>query len=245
LVFIQLGIARQTIHEIREDQNIQLPFESTIFGSLDPKFEKMIRTQECGNFKISKLDRNAGKFGFHRDLITSIIFSLPEEETNDCTLLLVENLSESIYIDKFQIEDEERLSAKLQNREHPKIRMKEEMDVEKPVYHPNLHPAEVLVFQNVTQRNVTITIPIHFRYQTPSIEPYTLLSIPPPKIWINCKFRLNISDWNPLCYETNKNHTINILIPNGLLQHEQLVTYGTFFITSLAAAVIIYFLYKY
>jgi hypothetical protein len=112
--------------------------------SLDVDFEEMLGNERCSKIQISNMERFLEKQGFHQLLKTTIAY-ITQNITSKCTFLFLENFSQAIYLDKYQIEDEENLST---SRHHPKIRMQEEMDLEKPAYNPEVRSTKILVFQN-------------------------------------------------------------------------------------------------
>jgi hypothetical protein len=116
----------------------------------------------CGDSEKVTIKRGVENDGFHRYLVTTLIFnsSAPLRAYKYCEWLLVERLSSGVYVDRHELKTQERTLL---------YTISSPVSVEKPEY--GASEFELFVFPN---RNVmrsgafTVRVPIHLRYHAPS-----------------------------------------------------------------------------
>jgi hypothetical protein len=135
------------------------------------------------------MKRSLNKTGFHRELVTQIRLSNVKElvaDPSECSIVLVETLSEDYYIDRDEVEGLERFEG-----DNHFDFFTNGIDIERPAYTSTQH---VVV---VTSRNqiradpdatYTINFPIHLRYQMPSLtgDTHRRTFINPPLVYLKC-----------------------------------------------------------
>lgn len=99
---------------------------------------------ECKYF--IKLSRFLEKKGFHRDLITNINIENLLINNNNNILIFFENISQSFFIDPFEIQEIERI---YQYQNYMKIKFLKEFDLEKPEYFSNSN--EIILFHSIVK----------------------------------------------------------------------------------------------
>lgn len=213
--------------------------------------DKDIEVTKLVNKNCKNLDmkRSLKKDGLHRELITEI--NLPDEEIDKylrqgCTFALVETFSNSIFIDRYELEEHERFGG-------ASFFIFKEIDLEKPSY----FSTQNIVIIESKSRN--ITIPIHFRYQMPSnTKEYIEVFIKPPRVFIQCSkdyIKNNIIDLlNNNHEEIDLNKYIELIpsnrgplvaeIPTGRRADENIVHLFTNLLPILGSLFIIYVIFK-
>jgi hypothetical protein len=109
-----------------------------------------------------KLERTIYKTGFHRELnITLRFFDIPKK---NCELNILQEVSPSWYISDDEYENKRRFSIDL-----PEIHyLQEKFDIEKPSWKSS---TKQILFTSVLKDLLySIVIPIHLRYQKPSLD---------------------------------------------------------------------------
>eukprot|EP01129_Flabellula_baltica_P007088 TRINITY_DN2726_c0_g1_i3.p1 TRINITY_DN2726_c0_g1~~TRINITY_DN2726_c0_g1_i3.p1 ORF type:complete len:250 (+),score=38.68 TRINITY_DN2726_c0_g1_i3:1-750(+) len=181
--------------------------------------------------------------GFHRVLDTGISLKFEDEILFDgldvkgydnCSFMIVETFSEGIYVDRYEVEDIERQGG-------PHVHFFSKIDLELPSYKSEQNI--VLVYyhfnpQTVADGSVSITLPVHLRYQRPSNsvthrkvfinEPLVYLTCSPPEITQSPHMVPN--NWIKLT-PTNENLRLTALVPVGQRQSERIVSVGTLIVT--------------
>ena len=88
--------------------------------------------------------------------------------------------------------------------------------------------------------NMTITVPLHLRYQKPSHEQkFVTENIPLPQIFVRCQE----NSWKKVCVDA-KQTQVEVVIPTGQLQDEELVTIVTLVATILGSLIVVFFVYQ-
>jgi hypothetical protein len=80
--------------------------------------------------------------GFHKELATEVTFSSKSKDKSNCVLMMMQRFSESIYLDKFQLEELERLDTMWTNK---KFFLEKEVNLESPSYSPSSTPFHFFV----------------------------------------------------------------------------------------------------
>ncbi|CAO1395820.1 unnamed protein product [Diamesa hyperborea] len=122
----------------------------------------------------SSLNMQILNSGFHREINYSLKFA----PVLNCELLLVQDVPSSVYIDNDQLLNLNKLN-KLESYVDTYV------DVELPTNKASAF--KVYIFENV-KKYVNKTLPVHFRYHSPSEKQFNRVEIESPKIYVsNCK----------------------------------------------------------
>lgn len=192
------------------------------------------------------LKRHIVKSGLHKELISEIEISSPIE--SDCAIVMIEVLSESVYVDEYEVDEIERFGG-------PEVYLFNNIDLEKPTYFSNQNIA-IITYAPARKNKLSfnISLPIHMRYQKPS-EKYEklMVTIPPPKVFIECKKGdvkqkiIHILEGNfsnsQECVEVKPSETwssVSTWIPTGQPRDSDLVNVATIVVSSLGALCVIY-----
>ncbi len=90
---------------------------------------------------LTKFSRHLDKAGFHREVITNLTL----KSSASCKVMLVEALSELVFVDIYQVEEIQRFGG-------PQVLLYEEFDLEKPSSHPDATQNIVLVLSDFQER---------------------------------------------------------------------------------------------
>ncbi|KAF2069863.1 hypothetical protein CYY_008816 [Polysphondylium violaceum] len=179
--------------------------------------------------------RTVVKQGFHRELISNISISTSGSGAqNQCSLLFLEHFDQGIFVDQYEVDEIHRFGG-------PQVNIYQLIDLEKPsaTSTQNYISVETAPFvldsENIT--HLTVTLPIHFRYQNPSIDSEFRQSlISPPIVYIRCQADLG-GEWKRVAnIKSPQTKPIKTNIPVGQLNVQNdisLYTLGVTFIGSL------------
>jgi len=172
-----------------------------------------------------KLNRYLLRDGYHRELVSEF------KTKYKGNLLILEYLSESFYLDKYQLEEMERFGSP------HRVKLLREIDLEKPAAFSS--PNYIFVFHNITNDHFNVTLPIHIRYQTPSLTSKSVsLEIKEPiGIFIESKE----DKWKRLCLD--KEEILKLDIPTGESDKEGIITSITILVTTFGAISVAFFVY--
>jgi hypothetical protein len=178
---------------------------------------------------LLELHVNLTKNGFHRELLTNI--SISDPVALNCNLLVIQYIPSGAYLSINEIDDRIRHLNKTQQNLFSYQNYGPEFDVEKPAFQSKGQQVS-FVFKYIPPFTL-LSIPIHFRYQSPTnSENFTIrVEIPQPnEITLLCEnMQSHHTTWNG-------NHTVYSDIPIGNLQvfsHVTKVTLSICFISSL------------
>lgn len=171
-----------------------------------------------------------------------------------CDLLLVQEIPSSVYVDNDQLINLNKLN-KL------KTFVNSYVDVEQPT--SKAEPFKVYMFNQV-RKNLSITLPVHFRYHEPSDKKFNRVEIESPKIFLsNCQLKGKLSSlpcqnsseitdfmeigsisYCPWVETEIAPITLSFLIPVGNIQSYTFVLPVTIFISWIACLFLTYVIIK-
>jgi hypothetical protein len=167
-----------------------------------------------------------------------------------CGLLILEHLSSSFYVDKYQVEDIERYHTK-HNTSHFFIRFLKDIDLEKPEFHSTSN--DIFIFVPNPYPAVQAVLPFHIRYHKPSEQNlYITANITAPSFFLFCKndetpsttnqTNMLTYSWRRACVKLkDANDTLSVQIPVGQLKMEYQVTFFTLLATLICVLLVTYF----
>jgi hypothetical protein len=131
----------------------------------------------------ANIEHSLTKQGMHRELIITSNHKAisPPTTTISCRIVAIELLSDAFFVDQYEVEELSRFGG------GPNITIYRDIDLEKPSY---LSPTNIVVVSSPVSwesTSIRLSLPIHHRYQTPSINtPYTDVFIHNPTILTYC-----------------------------------------------------------
>ncbi len=102
---------------------------------------KTLSVSHSANGVTLTFSRHLDKAGFHREIITNLTL----KSSASCKVMLVEALSELVFVDIYQVEEIQRFGG-------PQVLLYEEFDLEKPSSHPDATQNIVLVLSDFQER---------------------------------------------------------------------------------------------
>ncbi|KYR00199.1 phosphatidylinositol glycan [Tieghemostelium lacteum] len=183
-------------------------------------------------------DRSIKKLGFHRDLVTSLVITNHlNNGLHECSLSLLEHLDEVIFIDKYEVDEIQRFGG-------PQVTIYQLIDLEKPSLSSTQNYVSV-VKSNLTlspnqYQSINISLPVHFRYQNPSLHSPTRQStISIPKLFLKCKESHN--QWLRIypSYQDPAQQSIQIQLPVGQLSIRHQISFYTLLITVIGSLIVV------
>eukprot|EP01080_Neovahlkampfia_damariscottae_P010980 gene10980-3686_t len=173
------------------------------------------------------LEREILKTGFHRVLNTTLIFkTFPKK---NCELNVLQEISPTWYISDDEYENLRRFSTDL-----PEIHyLNGKNDIEKPSW--KCETKQILLTMNLKTKTPSVVLPIHFRYQKPSLnKKFRKVMIKKPSlVYLTCGIEKHkITFEKQIKKDTWKTKTIymddiSAEIPVGNLNHLFMVRVGT------------------
>lgn len=221
--------------------------------------------EECNTWARYSMNRTSLKFGFHRDILSNLSWSLGGVLADhlECNILFIEHIPQEMFIDLDEIKSQSLI--KVIPLAHTTI------DVERPA-HLSSH-YKVLVYVDNVKRSLqnskleistTTILPIHWRYQKPTQKDHyvkTSLSSPTvlgkcdgfiPEPFQHCVDQLQIFKYPchhnilDLCQwfkldqdQTEDDMSVYFLIPVGTQDDAMLVTFMTMLVTISASVSLI------
>ena len=124
--------------------------DGTHGASVSTRFLEYLAELELDRSVIFVVNRSLVGQGFHRELVTEVAVTLSSDVTpSRCTLLLLERLPSSLYVDTYQLDQLERLckdgTREEQRCSHVRLPYGVEMDLEKPQFENGI-PTSTPVF---------------------------------------------------------------------------------------------------
>lgn len=212
------------------------------------------------------MERSLEKTGYHRDFLTNIIsiqskLLRKNNGSHQCSLVLEENVTNSYFIDRFQVEELKRLNAV----EYKVLFGEREFDLEKPSYafgsdeiwtifivfplstnkQTLIEKATSIPLENASPL-FSINLPIHFRYQKPSNgEEYVYVPLKMnPRMLIQCDGENN-ELLNVILRENEYlAERIVVELPVGRVEDLTIVSIGTVCATLLGSIMVLLYYYK-
>lgn len=159
--------------------------------------------------------------GFHGVLATSV--------ASACRVTIVELLPRGVYVDVYQLRGLEAFDAR-----RPRAAVADVIDLEVPTYSPAARDFAVRLAADSDGNVARFELPLHGRYQRPHEDrPYTSVALGAPLVFEQCGAQpwqlLPAADAEPLEWR----------LPNGLLSHLALVTWGTISTTVLGGTAVV------
>jgi len=177
---------------------------------------------------IHQIQRALDDSGFHRTLRTNLEI---KSDKAACSILLVEKLSESFFVDQYQVDELFKFGAKT------RVQLDHVIDLEKPAYESTQNV--VLTTSMCDTRDAFVEceleLPLHLRYQMPSHDSSKQAIISPPTVLMKCD---QDNDWNPISGE-GKSNDIFVDIPVGLSDDQTMVENVTIFVTTTCAMIVL------
>ncbi|ELR13055.1 phosphatidylinositol glycan [Acanthamoeba castellanii str. Neff] len=219
-------------------------------------------TSEEG-IQLQSLRRSLDKKGFHREIRTDITLSARGRETSElrwCQVALMEMLPESVFVDKYQVDELHRFGG-------PQVLIFDEFDLEKPSSDHGARQGVVIVQTTTTnptkvgdrlEARLSVVLPIHLRYQDPSLDAtHRKFSIPPPLVYVRCGAGTvptppsHPSSWTRAVRDSDETRgadasaaVLEVWVPVGEKQKQGLVTIVTLLATTLGSAIVLLFLWS-
>ena len=195
--------------------------------------EELLEGDREEQFELSfEIKRKIKDKGFHRKIENKIFFSSNTIKwVRECELIIFERFHDSVFIDPFQLNDISEMEKKIHFESFGEI------DLEKPKF---LSPQIFFqISKKIESPNQVIEYPIHFRYQNPQSDPYTQVEISSPSFFLNCpngkKYPLSTNSLPPL----------TVILPTGVVGHEEFVRVTTFTVPIVASLLILFHIFFY
>lgn len=170
----------------------------------------------------------------HPKILTTIIAD-PDEQPSNCHLDVIYVLPASVFVDPYQLQDlESNLGTATLFGEH---------DLELPLEKVKEQRGSILFLRQKKQQpqlKLQLELPLHLRYQQPSIEKdQQVITIDPPYAGWTCGENI----WPPISHPlitsyppikssfiklSHDTTPLTLSVPIGKVQDAQIVTYGTF-----------------
>jgi len=174
----------------------------------------------------SLTEREPTGTGFHRELRTALAVPAAASKRG-CVVMLAETLPHSVFVDAYQLQELSRLAG-------ARAMLMRDVDLEKPA----LECGQNVVLQWAAvdgQSGVArFALPLHFRYQEPSHEPFVSVAIQPPRAAMRCDGE---ESWAPL--EIKQGRAVAVAVPAGNLGDGTAVVVGTSVFTLGGAALVL------
>ncbi|EGG17965.1 phosphatidylinositol glycan [Cavenderia fasciculata] len=181
------------------------------------------------------LERSIKKQGFHRDLFSSLMINTPNNQQQQCKLLLLEHFDEGIFVDQYEVDEIHRFGGS-------DVRIYQLIDLEKPSYTSTQnYISSITLFNPSTTTAATIvnvTLPIHLRYQNPSRAPFRIAKISSPLLFVQCN---NQDKWTLVQQQQSSVHSnIDIEVPVGQLDVRSSIGFYTLLFTIIGSLVVVF-----
>ena len=129
---------------------------------------------------VGSVEREIIGSGFHRSLVSRVEVL---EETS-CCLVIIDSFPSDIFLDSYEISDKILFGEK----DLPSnVWFYPKMDLEKPASQSPPHLVFSVLNPKQKTKEFSLTIPIHFRYQTPVVNGESpQIVIPSPRLYLGC-----------------------------------------------------------
>ncbi|KAN0014636.1 hypothetical protein ACTFIU_000954 [Dictyostelium citrinum] len=204
---------------------------------------------------IQKLDHVVKKSGFHRELVTNVTLKSPLKETvpRVCKLMVMENLDQGIFVDRYEVDEIERFGG-------PKVVIYQLIDLEKPSTSSTQNFVSIIKQFNTTgsaTQEIQVTLPIHLRYQNPLFSEngdsntFRQSIISSPQIYVSCEPTNSVlnnnknsnDNWNLITnynlLDGDNTKSISINVPVGQLNDNESVKLYTLLVTVIGSILVI------
>jgi hypothetical protein len=160
--------------------------------------------------------------GFHGVLATKVLAGAA------CRAMLVELLPRGVFVDVYQVRGLEAFDPR-----RARALVADTVDLEVPTYSPLARDVAVRLFADTA--DAAFELPVHGRYQRPQEhDAFTTVTIGAPLLFVQCD-----EDGGAWRLVHTRSLPIEWRLPNGLLGHLALVTWGTISTTVLGALAVV------